>query len=177
MGFWWRPYSNLVTIKGVALFEIILVWIHLTAATFWVGGMFFLSLVAVPLLKKAPDPALAQREFVNHARRFRIFVWVALSLLVVTGGVLLPRHLDSSIPLASWPIPVLLKLILVAVLVMVSLLHDRVFGSRVPLIKRKPPAERTRSEQVLIRLSPLIGRLTMLLGLVILLVAVIMVRT
>ena len=139
--------------------------------------MFFLSLVAAPLLKKAPDSASAQREFVNQARRFRTLVWVALSLLVVTGAVLLPHQINVSAPLSSWPIPVLLKLILVVVLITVSLLHDRVFGPRVPVLKRKPPAERTRGEEVLIRLSPVIGRFTMLLGLGILLVAVLMVRT
>ena len=60
--------------------------IHLTVATLWIGGMLFLFLVAVPLLKKALDPAFARREFVSQARRFRMLVWGAPSLLLVNSG-------------------------------------------------------------------------------------------
>ncbi len=160
----------------MTLFDITLVWIHLTAATFWVGGMLFLSLVTVPLLKKAPDFASAQREFVNQARRFRMLVWVALSLLVVTGSVLLPHQIHLSAPFSSWPTALLIKLILVVVLIMVSLLHDRVLGPRVRSLKQKPSSEYTLGDRVLIRLSPVLGRITLLLGLGILLAALLMVR-
>lgn len=119
---------NLVTIQEVNLFDIILVWIHLTAATFWVGGMLFLSLVAVPLLKKDPDPSSAQRGFINLARRFRTLVWIALSLLVITGSILLPNQVDISISLGEWPPAVLIKLILVLLLIGISLAHDKLNG-------------------------------------------------
>ena len=64
--------------------------------------MLFLSLVAVPLLKKALDPAFAQREFVSQARRFRMLVWGALSLLLVTVANLFPHHLHFSAPFGEW---------------------------------------------------------------------------
>lgn len=157
--------------------DTILVWIHLTAATFWVGGMLFLSLVAVPLLKKAPDPAAAQREFVNLARRFRMLVWVALSLLLVTGAILLPNHVDLSASLGEWSPAVLIKLTLVVLLIGVSLVHDQLIGPKARTLKHKPSIELVPMEKFLLRVSPLIGRLTMLLGLGILLSAVLMVRT
>ncbi len=156
--------------------DIILVWIHLTAATFWVGGMLFLSLVAVPLLKKDSDPSSAQRGFINLARRFRTLVWVALSLLIVTGGMLLPNHVDLSASLVSWPQVVLTKLSLVLLLIVVSVAHDQLIGPKVRMLKHKPSSELTVVEKLLLRLSPLIGRLTMLLGLGILLAAVVMAR-
>lgn len=169
--------TNLVTILEVTLFESILVWIHLTAATFWVGGMLFLSLVAVPLLKKASDPASAQREFVNLARRFRMLVWVALSLLLITGSILLPNLVDLSESFGNWPFTVLIKLSLVLLLIVVSLAHDRIMGHKVRTLKHKSSFALTPSEKFLLVLSPLIGRLTMLLGLGILLAAVLMVRS
>jgi uncharacterized membrane protein len=153
-------------------FEIILVWIHLTAAAFWVGGMLFLSLVAVPLLKKAPDPVLAQREFVNQARRFRMLVWVALSLLLVTGSILLPNYVNFSETLGDWPLAVLIKLTLVLLLIVASVAHDQVIGPKVRTLKHKPSSDLETSEKFLLRLSPFIGRLTMLLGLAILFAAV-----
>ena len=161
----------------MTLFDIFLVWIHLTAATFWVGGMLFLSLVAVPLLKKAPDPSSAQRGFINLARRFRTLVWIALSILVITGSILLPNHVDLSDSLGNWPPVVLVKLSLVFLLIIVSLTHDQLMGPKVRALKHKPTSELTVMEKLFTRLSPVISRLTLLLGLAILLAAVFIVRS
>lgn len=159
------------------LFGIILVWIHLVAATFWVGGMLFLSLVVVPLLKTDPDPQSAQRGFVNLARRFRTLVWVALFLLVVTGSLLLGYAMNFSAPFSSWPSVVITKLTLVLMLVVVSLAHDRIIGPKVGTLRKKISSELSIGEKFLLRFSPLLGRLTLLLGLGVLLAAVLMVRS
>lgn len=154
-----------------------LVWVHLVAATFWVGGMLFLSLVAVPLLKQASDPSSAQRGFVSLARRFRTLVWSALFLLVVTGTSLLIHFINFSDSPSSWPPVVLTKLILVFLLVVVSLTHDRIIGPKVRTLKSKAASELSVGEGLLLRFSPILGRLTLLLGLGVLLSAVIMVRS
>ncbi len=139
--------------------------------------MLFLSLVAVPLLKKDPDPSSAQRGFINLARRFRALVWTALALLVVTGTVLLPNHVDVSSSLTKWPLVVLIKLLLVLLLIVASLAHDKFLAPKVRTLKRKSAAESTSLEKILIRFSPLIGRLTLLLGLAILFAAVLLSRS
>jgi copper resistance protein D len=161
----------------VNLFSIILVWIHLVAATFWVGGMLFLSLVVVPLLKTDPNPQSAQRGFVNLARRFRTLAWGALLLLVLTGAALLGQVINFSAPLSSWPSVVITKIILVLILVAVSLAHDRIIGPKVRVLKRKGSSTLSMGDTFLLRLSPLLGRLTLLLGLGVLLSAVLMVRS
>lgn len=161
----------------MALTESILVWLHLIAATFWVGGMLFLSLVAVPLIKKSSNPATAQREFVSQARRFRKLVWIALFFLALTGTILLPNVVNVSEPFVKWPSSVLIKLTLVLLLIVVSLAHDRFIGPKVRTLKHKPTSELVVGEKLLLRISPIIGRLTLLLGLAILFVAVVMVRT
>ena len=139
--------------------------------------MLFLSLVAVPLLKKDSDPSSAQRGFINLARRFRMLVWLALSLLVITGTILLPNHVDLSESLGNWPPAVLVKLSLVLLLIVVSLAHDQVIGPKVRTLKHKLISELAVVEKLLLRFSPIIGRLTMLLGLGILLAAILMVRS
>lgn len=164
-------------IQEMNVLYIILVWTHLTAATFWVGGMMFLSLVAVPLLKQDSDPISAQRGFISLARRFRMLVWSALFILVVTGLVLLVNVINFGIPLSSWPPVVLTKLILVFLLVVVSFTHDRIIGPKVRTLKSKAVSELSVGEGLLLRFSPHIGRLTLLLGLGVLLSAVIMVRS
>ncbi|MDR4459092.1 MAG: hypothetical protein MRJ67_00985 [Nitrospirales bacterium] len=158
-------------------FYIILVWIHLVAATFWVGGMLFLSLVAVPLLKQDSDPLSAQRGFISLARRFRTLVWSALFILVVTGSVLLGNIINFRTPLSFWPPVVLTKLILVFLLAVVSFSHDRIMAQKVRTLKSKAASDLSVGEGLLLRLSPLLGRLTLLLGLGVLLSAVIMVRS
>ena len=160
----------------MTFFDLILIWLHLIGATFWLGGMLFLSLVAVPLLKQSSDPAFAQREFVNQACRFRMFVWVALSILLVTGAIRLPHVVNLSESIVNWPPAVLSKLVLVFLLIVVSLAHDRFIGPKVRTLKNKPIAELVITEKFFLRISPLIGRLTMLLGLGTLLAAAFMVR-
>ena len=161
----------------MTLVDIILVWIHLTSAAFWVGGMLFLSLVAVPLLKKDPDPSSAQRGFINMARRFRALVWIALSILVITGSILLPNHVALSTSLGEWPPAVLIKLTLVLLLIGASLTHDKLIAPKVRTLKHKPTSELAVVEKLLLRFSAVISRLTLLLGLAIFLVAVFMVRS
>ena len=161
----------------MTLIDIIFVWIHLTAATFWVGGMLFLSLVAVPLLKKDPDPSSAQRGFINLARRFRTLVWIALSLLIITGTILLPNHVNLSVSLGEWPPAVLIKLSLVLLLIVVSVAHDQLIGPKVRTLKHKPTSELAVVEKILLRLSPVVGRLTLLLGLATFVAAVFIVRS
>ena len=139
--------------------------------------MLFLSLVAVPHLKKVPDPASAQREFIKLARRFRMLAWVALSLLIITGAILLPNYVNVSEPLVAWPPAVLIKLTLVVSLIVVSVLHDQIIGPKVRILKQKPVAELVKAEKLLLRFSPLLARLTLLLGLAILFAAVSLVRS
>ena len=157
-------------------FDLILVWLHLVTATFWVGGMLFLSLVAVPLLKQEPAPVSTQHFFVSLARRFRSFVWAALTILVVTGSFLLARLVDLSSSPSTWPTAILVKLFLVVSLVLVVLVHERMIGPRLPALKAKDPATLSPGEKRLLRFSPLIGRLTMVLGLAVLLAAVMVAR-
>ncbi|WP_447962792.1 hypothetical protein [Nitrospira sp. Ecomares 2.1] len=139
--------------------------------------MLFLSLVAVPLLRQASDPPSAQRGFISLARRFRTMVWIALFILVATGSVLLGNILNFGVPVFSWPPVVLTKLILVFLLVLVSFTHDRIMGTKVRNLKSKAASELSFGEGLLLRFTPLLGRLTLLLGLGVLLSAVIMVRS
>jgi len=156
---------------------IILSWIHLTAAIFWVGGMLFLSLVAVPLMKGEADPAQAQRWFINAARRFRSMVWIAIGILVTTGIFLLSNHLDFSATLSSWPTILIIKLTLVLLLIVTSVSHDRIIGPKVRAIKQNASTEWSTGDRILVRVAPWIGRMTMILGLAVVLAGVMLVRS
>jgi len=84
-----------------------------------------------------------------------MLVWLALSLLVITGTILLPNHVDLSESLGNWPPAVLVKLSLVLLLIVVSLAHDQVIGPKVRMLKHKPASELAVVEKLLLRFSPI----------------------
>jgi uncharacterized membrane protein len=60
-------------------------WLHLIAMAFFVGGQLMLAAVLVPVLRGAPENRDALRA---AARRFGIGTLVAVGVLVVTGAAL-----------------------------------------------------------------------------------------
>jgi copper resistance protein D len=115
------------------------VTLHLLAATFWLGGMFFLGVVGAPILRQVEPPELRQHLFNGLGVRFRVFSWWAIAVLLATGmlnlhyrgwlhweGVLgSPAFWASGTGHAlAW------KLGTVATMVGVSAIHDFVLGPR-----------------------------------------------
>jgi uncharacterized membrane protein len=168
---WWADSP-----AGKDAFVFALVWIHLLSAVTWIGGMVFLSVVLVPVLRRDgrfPQHASLFREV---AYRFRSLVWGAMGLLVGTGVVLAA---DRSIPLAEplhWPAVFAVKMGLVVFLFGMTLLHDLVVGPRVRRIMGTAEGERTAGERILLRYSALLPRLSLLLALCLLLAAVVLAR-
>ncbi|MCC2641545.1 MAG: conserved rane protein of unknown function [Nitrospira sp.] len=154
-----------------------LIWIHLLAVVVWIGGMVFLSLVLVPLLRR--DGLFAQYAalFRTIAYRFRSLVWGAMGILVVTGPLL---AMARSVPLTDprhWPTIFAVKMGLVAFLFSLTLLHDLVIGPRARLILGTAEMERSEADRVLLRYSALLPRLSLLMGLLVILAAVVLARS
>lgn len=60
------------------------VWLHILAATVWVGGLIYTAAVAVPfaLTREVPE---RQRLLRGLARRFRWMGWGSIGVLFITG--------------------------------------------------------------------------------------------
>ncbi|MCS6327038.1 MAG: hypothetical protein H8K06_08130 [Nitrospira sp.] len=154
-----------------------LVWIHLLAAVVWVGGMVFLPVVLVPVLKQDGGFAKHVVLFRTIAYRFRALVWGAMGILIVTGSVM---AVGRSIPLLEpwqWPTIFLAKISVVAFLFTLTLAHDLVVGPQVRRILGTAEAERSARDRVLVRYSALVPRLSLLVALLVLLLAVVLART
>jgi copper resistance protein D len=156
---------------------VLLVWLHLLAAIAWVGGMLFLSVVLVPVLKH--EPFMSQRAvlFRTIAWRFRAVVWGAIAVLLLTGPLLLR---DRGIPIADpsgWPGILATKLGLVAILLILTLIHDLILGPRIARILQIPSESRTRRDHTLVVWSPWVARISLVLALAILFAAVMLART
>lgn len=92
-------------------------YLHLLAMAFFVGGQLVFGIAVVPILRSDPDPERTRMRAV--ARRFGYGSLVALGILVVTGWAMASHyHLFDSSTL-RW------KLGLVVLVIVLTLLHLR----------------------------------------------------
>lgn len=156
------------------------VWLHILAATAWLGGMLFLVLVVVPWLRGG-DRANAAALLRETGVRFRTVGWVCFAVLVVTGTFnLWARGVRSSDFLkAEWLVSpfgqaLILKLTLFVVVLLLSFVHDFYVGPRatdaISRAQASPEAKRLR------RYASLLGRVNVLLALGLVALGVILVR-
>jgi uncharacterized membrane protein len=155
----------------------LLIWLHLVAAVSWIGGMVFLSVVLVPILRREPFASQKTLLFLAMARRFRVVVWGIIAVLLFTGPLLLHQR---GIPIADpskWPTILVVKLGLVTILLLLTLGHDLIIGPRVGRIIQAPTESRTRFDHALVLWSRWIARFSLLLALAVLFAAVILARS
>ena len=158
------------------------VLIHVLAAMVWVGGMLFLALVVVPATRGMP-PRERSALFQVVGYRFRTVGWVCIGLLLVTGvvntayrGVTWDSLFTAELWASDFGRVLGLKLGVVAVMLLLSLYHDFVLGPA--SVRAHTPGEaRPSAEALALRtLASRLGRVTALLALVVVALAVILVR-
>jgi uncharacterized membrane protein len=66
-------------------------WLHLLAMAFFVGGQLMLAAIVVPVLRRVPDDRASLRA---AARKFGIGTLIAVGVLVITG-VAMASHLHK----------------------------------------------------------------------------------
>lgn len=158
------------------------VWLHILMATLWIGGMGFLVLVIVPELRKPNTDRMAMARLVySLGVRFRSVGWVALITLLLTGSYnMAVRGLawGDLFTAEGWGNPTVralgVKLVLFAVVLGVSLVHDFKIGPQATTAMQQAPdsPEATR----LRKLASHMGRLNAALALIIVWLAVLVVR-
>lgn len=157
------------------------VYLHIVAATVWVGGLLFLALVAVPAARQLPPPERA-RVTALLGRRFLPIAWGALAILVVTGVINLAYRgatweglLTGRLFGGAYGRVLGVKLILVVLTLGLSALHDFRIG---PQARRLAQRERADAGGVLRlrRAATRIGRLNAAIALAIVALAVLLVR-
>jgi putative copper export protein len=159
---------------------LISVWIHILAATVWIGGMLFLVLVVVPWLRRG-DRANAAVFLRETGQRFRDIGWACFGILLVTGtfnlwirGVRLSDFARIEWLSSPFGQTTLVKLGAFAVVLMVSAMHDFVVGPRATTAIARDP--RSPQAQAARRRASLLGRANVLLALVLVAAGVMMVR-
>lgn len=157
------------------------VWLHLIAAMTWIGGMLFLVTVLVPLLRQPSMRERAMELFHQLGVRFRLVGWFALGTLVVTGtfnivhrGYSLGQIVTGEAFAGAWGHALAGKLFLVTLIIVSSFAHDFYIGPKATRLAREgaPPEQRDR----LRRTASWMGRITLLLALAVVAIAVTLVR-
>lgn len=152
------------------------VWLHILAAVIWIGGMLFLSLVAVPVLRQVDSPLLRADLFRKMARRFRRLVWICIAVLVLTGIVNVAYY-GNTAPGSPYLKVLSIKLGLVAVLIVLGVAHDFVIGPRAARAQSRDGLPPTGTDLLMVQLAPWVGRFNLLLGVIILVLAAALTRS
>jgi uncharacterized membrane protein len=152
------------------------VTIHVLAAMFWLGGMFFLGLVGAPVLRGVEPAAVRQQIFHQLGLRFRAAGWWAIGVLLVTGTINLQYRgwlhwhaaLGNMVFWRSGPGHTLAaKLAAVGAMLVISAIHDFYFG---PMAGRAVPG--SPRAQLLRRRAALFARINAVCGVIVVIAAV-----
>ncbi|MBI3990235.1 MAG: DUF4149 domain-containing protein [candidate division NC10 bacterium] len=162
-------------------FYLLSVWLHLLAAMIWIGGMVFLAMALVPVIRRLKDQEVATTLIHETGMRFRWVGWGCLGLLLVSGTVNLAYRGFGwtdvwSGRIVQGPLGQVLgfKLLLVAVILLISALHDFLIGPRATALGQADPT--SLEARRLRRQASWLGRLNLLLALIVVALGVMLVR-
>ena len=141
-------------------------FVHLLAACTWLGGMIYINLVFMPMLKTI-EPAAAGQLVRENGKRFPIIAWTSVGLLIITG--LMQLNLDAVFDFSTdYGTFLTLKLITIAVMISIGLYITFLLYPK--LIKLAPQNGETPSAEFLSlqKRLPLLARINMILGILVL---------
>lgn len=160
-------------------FYILVTTVHILAAILWTGSLLFMSLLLVPALRSLKNPPLMAQLIQTVGKRYRVAGWISLGVLLVTGFLALSLRGIGIAALTDpdfWSSPfgqtLGWKLALFASVVALSLAHDLMSGSRLKALRETNPAAAERQR----RLASWMGRITLVISLAIVLLAIMLVR-
>jgi uncharacterized membrane protein len=107
-------------------------WLHIIAATIWIGPQFFLAAVAVPAIRTVADTQERARLMRLITTRFGYLAWGAMAVLVITGiGNIYEQDEDLDFLFDhNWGIVFQTKMTLVILTIALTALHSFVIGPR-----------------------------------------------
>lgn len=155
------------------LANVLIMWVHLIAASIWVGGSIFIGIVLAPLLKTFSDSVEGRLSImIRVGRRFNVIGVPSLIALILTGiynsvGII---EKPSMIFGTNYGIVLFIKIILVIVLIIIFTIHVRLIRTEV---EKKIESQSLSGEHLQKLRSKIImlGRLTVIVSVVILLMA------
>jgi uncharacterized membrane protein len=145
-------------------------WVHLVAATVWVGPQIFMFAVVVPALRATKDPAARYRAVVVLTQRFNVLAWAAMGLLVGTGVHNVIHEQDRHGQAFEYDLRyawlLVAKLALVALAILLTIYHSYVVGPRLMAHQEAreegPHVDALRRHSIVVSVANLLVALTIL---------------
>jgi putative copper export protein len=147
-------------------------WIHVIAATIWVGSQVMMFVVVIPSVRLT-EGATRQQLMASVTTRFGYLGFGALLLLVLTGLDNINRYAPSDVFDHRYGYILAIKLIMVAAVIGLTALHTMSLGPRLLALQSRPsvPGAEVASMR---RQSIIVSVTTLLLSIAILLCAVLL---
>ncbi len=122
--------------------DILLRGVHIVIVAAWFGSMVFLALVIVPAARRSGLRVALAQLITQAAPRLRALGWTSLSLLILTGTLMVLRRGypgTDALFASAFGTVLIAKLSLVALILVLSALHDFALGPRVTRLGRESP--------------------------------------
>lgn len=130
---------------NAAVFDALVLWLHILAAAIFIGPQVFLAAIAVPALRGIEDAQIRQRTTRAVTRGFGWLGGGALLVLLATGiwnyYVAEDQGLIDSDQAPRYFIALQIKLTLVTVVLVLTILHGAVFGRRLQRLQEEGASE------------------------------------
>ena len=141
-------------------------FVHLLAASAWLGGMIYINLVFMPILKTF-EPSTAGQLVRENGKRFPIIAWVCVGLLIITG--LMQLNADALFEFSTdYGTFLTLKLITVLIMISIGLYITFMLYAK---LKKLAPSDGDAPAPEFLKLQkrlPILARINMLLGILVL---------
>ena len=113
------------------ILDLLIRWLHVTAAVAWIGGNLILAMVIVPYFKKSVAPVERIRILTRIGKRFEPIVWGCVMVLFFTGLFNVFGAIGGDIEAIKLFMRTLgIKLILFFILVILTVIHGFFMGPR-----------------------------------------------
>jgi len=157
----------------------LVVLIHVLATIIWLGGMFFIAIVMVPVLRRLEPPQKRIEVLSATATRFRVVSWITIIVILVTGvlnainrGVTLQAISTGELFSTYFGKILALKLTLVFAMLVLSAMHDFILGPRLVELLNTSNPDSFLKVQKNRRYVSWLARITTLLGILVVACAV-----
>ncbi|MCZ6678890.1 MAG: CopD family protein [Candidatus Poribacteria bacterium] len=114
------------------ILDVLILWLHVTAAAIWVGGNLMMAMVVVPYFRRTVSPVERIKILTQIGQRFEPIGWGAVLVLIFSGlfNIFSSGVLNSPELLGPFMRMLGIKLILVLILIVLTAIHGFIMGPR-----------------------------------------------
>lgn len=118
-------------------------YLHILAMSVWVGGMFYIMLVEVPVLRSNLGASEFSSNMTLLGKRFQKVGWILLLLLLITGlsNIMLEDSIADMMKNENYSKSIAIKLILFTLMIINTAIHTFYLGPKMSTLAEKASSE------------------------------------